>query len=511
MDPDDFQDPLLVSIGGTMATITTLEEAVADLLHASAYLAEDVESVDEMSEAMNIVVPRFLERGEMDLAAAMADVTIDPLTRDRLLIAVAEACIGRNDDDYAMQLVEAIEEEALSAGAYERVALKMVERGDTDRALEIAENLSHPDEIFKSVAMEHYRHGRFEESFSCASMITIPVTRALLAIALARMAHERESPVEFKNQIDNAERYSAQTDLPEEAANILLEIGGLCLEADRGDLAIGRFEKVRDLCEKLSWPHRDNLLGAAATGLFSAGSETLADMALDLVTDKSVLAKTLSAFAAQLRKQGEESSALEALEEAHEILGSQKDKEIRDHRANNSAWRGVAVQFMLTGSAPKALKVIGEIEDDETRTSSASQCALVAADSSDDSDWRLFFNMIGDPIVEGMTLIAIAGTANRKGDSQAVKALVKECSDRLDSIHQPVAACAVSTELFDLQCRIGDPVGAHGSLMHALLVCSSMVNRSSQSIALARLSSKTDANRYALDELASASLKSFIC
>ena len=493
-----------------MAAIITRDEATSDLLHAAAYLVEGIESVDEMSDAMNAVVPRFLERGEVDVAAALADITIEPLARDRLLALVAEKCIEVNDDDYSMQLVEAIEEEALVAAAMERIALKMVERGDFDRALKIAEELSHSDAIFSALARASYGEGDFDQAFTFASRISIPASRALLSIALARIAMESDSVVEFGNQINNAERHAAETDLPEEAAGILLESGNLCLEANRGDLAIPKFEKVREIAETLSWPHRDNLLGASAAGLFASGSETLADIALDLVTDKAVIARTLSTFAADLRKGGDISGALESLDEAFLILDGQRDREIRDYRSNNTSWRAVAVQYALCDSGEGAVKVIGRIQDEETRASSASQCAVVAADSNRNADWRTCFDLIAEPLVESMTLIAIAEMYRKNNDIESSGKLIEECQSRLSMIKQPVAASSLGTELFDFHCRSHNRDAASVSLTEALAACSSIVNQSSQAVALARLSTRADSHGFILNDSEKAVLEQVI-
>ena len=68
------------------------DSAVSDLLSAAAYLGERIRSGDGRAEAMNAVVPRFLARGEVDLAAELANSVDDPYSRDKLLTMVAEKC-----------------------------------------------------------------------------------------------------------------------------------------------------------------------------------------------------------------------------------------------------------------------------------------------------------------------------------------------------------------------------------------------------------------------------------
>jgi tetratricopeptide (TPR) repeat protein len=490
--------------------ITTKEEALADLLHAAAFLAEGVASVDGMAEAMNEVVPRFLERGEVDMAAALADVTADPLTRDRLLVIVAEKCIEKRDDEYGMQLVEAIEDLSLSAGAMERVALKLIARGDFEPAFGIAATLGHPDEVFKSAAIERYKSGAFEEALQIASKVTVSAAKASLAMAFARTASENESTIEFENQIKNAERYALDVDLPEESATLLIELGNLCAELGRKDLAVRVFEKARETAETLTWPHRENLLGASAVGFFVFGSVTLADLALDLIDDKSVIARTLATFAHQMRKAGDKGGAVQALEEAFEILGSQKEREIRDYRANNNAWRAVALQFALSGEYDKSVKVVNEIPDPESRSAALSQCAVVFSDSDLNHDWRGMIDKIADPVLELATLIAIAANQSQKSDAESSQLLLDECVRRLNGIEQPLAACSILTDIFDSYSKVGEAEKAAQCLREALRTCSSIINVSNQAMVLARLSSKVDSNSFPIGEAETRLINSII-
>jgi tetratricopeptide (TPR) repeat protein len=489
------------------AGIITKEEALTSLLHAAAFMAERLESVDGMSEAMNEIVPRFIEAGDVDTAAALADLTADPLTRDRLLVLVAEKCIEKRDDEYGLQLVEAIDDLSLAAGATERIALKMIERGDIEDALRIASKLGHPDEVLRLAAIEKYRVGAFEESLSIASTIEAPATKTSLAMSLVKLASDSGSQIEIDNQLKNAERHAADIDLLEESLTFLIEIGNLCIEIGRSDLAIGIFEKARTQVEALSWPHRDNLLAAIAVGLFAAGSVSLADIALDLVTDKSVVARTLSTFSHYLRKQGSESDAVEVLDEAHEILKSQKEKEIRDFRSDNAAWRLVALQYALSAESEKCISVVNDMPDAESQSVAASQCAVVFASSTSDETWRELFKKIDEPITRAATLIAISEDWIKNDRIEEATQLLEECGKMVEEIDQPIASCGVLTDMVSIFMKMGETGRASEKLGEAISVCSSIVNTSNQAVALARLSSKVDSDKLALTEKISETLR----
>ena len=93
----------------------SIEEAQENLLACAAFLAEDIKSADGHAEAMKEIIARYLEKGDVDLAAALADTVADPFVRDRLLSNVADKCAAIDDDEYAFQLIESIEDYGLQA------------------------------------------------------------------------------------------------------------------------------------------------------------------------------------------------------------------------------------------------------------------------------------------------------------------------------------------------------------------------------------------------------------
>src|SRR3982751_3566011 len=99
------------------------DDAEQDLLTAAAFLAENIKSADGHAEAMKAIVPIYLAAGNVDLAAELANGVTEPYSRDRLLIQVAEKCAALDDDEYASQLADAIEDDGMRGQAIERIAL----------------------------------------------------------------------------------------------------------------------------------------------------------------------------------------------------------------------------------------------------------------------------------------------------------------------------------------------------------------------------------------------------
>jgi hypothetical protein len=132
-----------------MSHSISIEEAQNNLLSCAAYLSEGIRSADGHSEALKAIVPHYVERGDVDLAATVDD----PFVRDRLLMLVAEKCAAIDDDEYAFQLSDAIEEFGMREAARERIVLQKSLKGEFEKALEIADGLTHKSDALAIIAV----------------------------------------------------------------------------------------------------------------------------------------------------------------------------------------------------------------------------------------------------------------------------------------------------------------------------------------------------------------------
>ncbi|MBA3693041.1 MAG: hypothetical protein H0W77_06320, partial [Acidobacteria bacterium] len=136
-----------------------VEQAQENLLACAAFLAENIKSSDGHAEAMKEIVPRYLEKADVDRSAELANSVDDPFTRDRLLMRVAEKCAAIGDDEYALQLVEAIEDTSTQMQTQEHIAVQKSVKGDYAKAFEIAGTLSHADFVYADIAVHQAESG----------------------------------------------------------------------------------------------------------------------------------------------------------------------------------------------------------------------------------------------------------------------------------------------------------------------------------------------------------------
>lgn len=419
------------------------EDAEGDLLACAAYLAENIKSADGRAEAMNAVVPGYLAAGNVDLAAALADTVDDPFSRDKLLVIVAEHCASIDDDDYALQLADAIEDDGMSAQARERIALIKASKGEFEKAREVAADMMHPDFVEAGIAVKKAAHGDEAAAFATIEAIEFAGARVLAYQNIATADIESENLERAVTAATRAFESSKEIEHDEEKIRALCDTGNLFVEAKRDDKAIEAFEAARAESELLDNVHRDFFLANCALGFLYANSQELADRTLDLVTDKTQMASALLGMARDSWKKEAKDEALEILEEAWAILKSQREIETRDSRARNTLMASIATQFAGFGKTERAMEIACENQDAEQQTSALSQIAQILTVQKEDGLARRAINEIPEFGDRFFALLAVSDTKNKLGEPDAAIELLDEASGMTSELPQPASRSAV--------------------------------------------------------------------
>src|SRR5690606_33243594 len=163
----------------------SIDDARGDLLYCAAFLAETITSRDGHASAMSAVVPHIIEKNDVDLAAELANTVDDPFTRDKLLILVAVKCAELDDDEYALQLADAVEEPSLKLQARTRIALQKALDGKIDAAESIAADIPHPDAVYAAIAMNQAKNGDLKAAGESLERVEFPSEKAATLVAIA--------------------------------------------------------------------------------------------------------------------------------------------------------------------------------------------------------------------------------------------------------------------------------------------------------------------------------------
>ena len=476
------------------------QQAEGDMLAAAAFLAERIKSSDGRAEAMKSIVPIYLERGEVDLSAELANQIDDPHTRDRLLTQIAVKCAEIDDDDYAIQLAETIEDHGLRSQAFEEVAHIKASKKQFEKAREIATMMNHPDFIYAGIAVNQAASGEASAADATLDEIEFPTARvaALQQIAAAQIkSGDVASAVEM---LENAITEADEIEHSEEKIRALIEIGGFFVETKRNDRAIETIEAARSQAVTLDNIHRDYLLVGCAIGFLHAGSEDLADRTLDLVTDKTQISSAMLEFARDEWRRENKSDAVEVLDEAYEILKSQRDIETRDSRARNALMASIATQFAGFGKTERGIEIAQENQDSDEQMSGLSQIAQILTLQKEDELARQTLNLIPDEASRAFCLISIADAKQKHGDTYAAISLLDEAASLAKTAPQLALCSGALTEIAERLIGLDRPEKAREISLENLAIISQIRDESSQAAALAALSQLYESSKLNLSD-----------
>ncbi len=464
------------------------EDAEQDLLSCAAYLAENIKSSDGRAEAMNSVVPRYLALGNVDLAAALADTVDDPFSRDKLLVLVAEHCASIDDDDYAMQLADAIEDDGMSAQARERIALLKASKGEFEKAREVAADMMHPDFVEAGIAVKQAADGDEAAAFATIDAIDFASARVLAYQNIASANIEGESFENTASALEKAFESANEIEHDEEKIRALCDIGNLFVEAKRNDKAIESFDAARTEAELLDNVHRDFFLANCALGFLYANSQELADRTLDLVTDKTHMASALLGMARDSWRKEAKDEALEILEEAWAILKSQREIETRDSKARNALIASIATQFAGFGKTERAMEIANENQSIDEQTSALSQIAQILSVQKEDDLARRAINEIPEYGDRLFALLAVSDTKNKLGETEAAIELLDEVGESAKVLPQPSSRSNLLMGVADRYLSYDLPEKARAASQENLEVIAGIRDESSQAASLVALS-----------------------
>ena len=464
------------------------DKAENDLLSAAAFLAENIKSADGRAEAMNAIVPLYLAKDDVDLAAELANAVAEPFSRDKLLILVAEKCAEADDDEYALQLAEAIEDHGLQAQAFERIALVKATKGQLDKAREIGNLLTHADSVHGGIAVRQAADGNDTAALATIESIEFAPARvaALHQIASARV--ESGDTVKAADLLDLAADSAKDIEHDEEKNRALCDTGNLFIEAKRSDKAVKIFDSACQFAEALDNVHRDFFFVSCALGFLNAGSDELADRTLDLVTDKTQMASALLGFSRDSWKKGEKEDAVETLDEAYEIIRSQRDIETRDSRARNGLITNIAVQFAGFGKTERGIEIAQKNQDPDEQSSAFSQMAQILTVQKEDELARQTLNMIPDDANRLFALISVADAKEKKGETDAAVTFLNEAATLAETVPQLAPRSSALNEIAARFADHGQSERARELLIESLSVIAEIRDESSQAAALAELS-----------------------
>ena len=431
-----------------------IQAAESDLLACATFLAEKIGSSDGHSEAVKELIPYYLAKKEVDTAAELADAIEDPFTRDQLLTAVAEKCAEIDDDEYALQLVEAIEDPSTQLHALEDIAGQKAAKQQFKEAFEIADRIED-----KSFALERIAvHQNKEDALQTVQNIEDIYSKVHVLAVVA--ANNQDASI-----LDLAVKITETNDFAEEKIRALINIAFQFIDLNRKDKAIEVLDKARQSAEILDSVQKDSFLSNISQGFIKAGSLDLADRTLDLVADKYEIAHALVGYADEYWANKEADEALEALNEAYEILKSQRDTETRNSKAKFNLFGLIAIRFAEYGKPDRAIEIANENPYDEIRYNSLAQIAVTCETKGNDDLAHQALKDIDDEAEKTLATIALSDVRRKNEQTEEALKLLNEAYFHIGTVRQ----LSMKSQILN---RLAERFSILGEREKARLICS---------------------------------------
>lgn len=466
-----------------------IKTAENDLLACATFLAERIGSSDGHAEAMKAILPYYLAKNEVDTAAQLADSIEDPFTRDQLLVVVAEKCAELDDDEYALQLAEAIEDQSFQGVCSEGIARQKTLKHQFEKAFEIADGLEHGSNAYAEIAIRQEK----SEGLQTIEKIEFPYTKIH---ALQEIAHSSGD----LSLLEKATEIAKDIEFEEERIRAYLNIAFQYIEAKRKDKAIEVLDKARQFAETLDSVQKDSFLSQISQGFMKSGSIDLADRTLDLVEDKYEIAHALVGYADAYWTNKEESEALEALDEAYEILKSQRDTETRNSKAKFNMFGLIAIRFAEYGKLERAIEIANENPYDEIRSNTLSQIAVMCEIQGNDDLAHQAINDINDKSEKTLAMIALSDVRRNSGQSEAALKLLNEAYFHIGSIQQLSIKSLTLNRLAERFNLLGDSNKARHICSESLQVIYGILDESHHATSLAGLAETFESLKFELSD-----------
>ncbi len=459
------------------------QQAETNLLACAAFVAERIGSADGHAASVSDIALRYAARGELDLAAGLADEIRDPHTRDVVLSEIAARCADFDDDEYGLQLTEAIEEYGYQQQARHNLAARQAVNGRLEAALATVEQIDDPFAAVGEIAVRFAHDGDETRTRELLKQVDFPTVRVQVLNELAAAKMKRGEPAEEVLAESFAE--SEQIEFAEERTQLLLETASRFHEAGHDDNSIAVLEKAKQLAETLERRFRDSVLVQIALLYARLGNFESAEQTLKPIEDLQQTAAAHAGIALEHHSNDDNEHALGSLAEAYAVLKSQPEKLIRDSAARFNLFATVAIRFADFGKPERGLEIALENPEDEARHTALSSIAAIAAANGREDIARQAANSIEDFAGRVFALIAIS--RSEAGDAEKSLQYLHEASGLSEEIGQLSLRVQALNEVAERYAELGDREKCAALLHQSLQTAQTIVDQSLQSTALVNL------------------------
>lgn len=458
------------------------EQAETDLLACASFVAERIGNTDGHAATIADLARHYAAQGELDLAAGLADEIRDPHQRDALLSEIAARCADFNDDEYGLQLAEAIEDYGFQQQALHHLAARQAANGRFNDALLTAEQTIDPVAAFGDIAVHLARRNDETRARELIEQIDLPAIRVQVFNEIAAVKIKRGEAADTVLLESLTE--SEQIEFGEERTQLLLEIAERFHQSGNNERAAVALEGAKQAAENLERRFRDGAFVQIALLFARLGNFAQAESTLKPIKDQQQIAEGHVGIAIEYFSIENHEAALSHLAEAYDVLKSQPAREVRDSAARFNLFATIAIRFAQFGNPERALEIALENPDEDARRAALQTIAAVAVDADKNELAQNALNAIDDYGARVFALVAASDAAAKKGEREKSGQFLAEAH----SLSEEVAQLNLrGRNLNEIAVRYADADEAERArqiLLESLQTAQKIVDQSQQAAAL---------------------------
>jgi hypothetical protein len=236
------------SDGSEFATdYLTCASRIAESLHGEAQL--------EITEAIAL---HYVEAEQLERGVELAEQIPDAYARDSLLAVITAKAVASEEEEYATDLLETIEDPILHNSAIEKMAIEFARRGEFDTALELTDQLADNASALGVIAALYWQSGQKDEALDLARSIEFPQESAIALVQLARLSDHND---ESLNLLAEARSVAEEIDSAELKVFALIAIASGYEERAEREQSLETLNRAFEVCEDFE---SGNLIGLSA-------------------------------------------------------------------------------------------------------------------------------------------------------------------------------------------------------------------------------------------------------
>jgi len=410
---------------------------LAESLHGDAHL--------EITEAIALY---YVDAGQLDRGVELAEQVPDAYARDSLLAVITAKAVASEDEDYATELLETIEDPILHNSAIEKMAIEFARRGEFDAALGLTDQLEDNASALGAIAALYWQSGQKDEALELARSIEFAQESAIALVQLARLSDDND---ESLNLLVEARSVAEEIDSAELKVFALIAIASGYEERAEREQSLETLNRAFEVCEDFESGNvaglsadfaRDEALMEIVQGLLRLQDLSKATDVAEAIDDRFLFARANLGLAVARGKDSQPAEAAAYLDEAKSIIVELQPYGAQEAEVLDALIIDLAMSYANYGKYDEARRIIRSLTSEEKQRLVLNELGKLCGNAGDDRVVSEIAEHLGSPYDKARYWLGIYDSANQPelSESAMAKALAKA-----EGIEQPVEKAEVFT------------------------------------------------------------------